>query len=252
MLKRKQASSSIETEVVTRSARRCCLCYGLNNDFAIKKGQIAHLDQDSSNSISDNLVWLCFDHHDEYDTTTSQSKGLTMLEVKNYRDQLYDAIFTMRNAQNEKISDIQSFRVMYGSTPSNATVRTRSQFILVSVRKGAVENYMLDLIRNVLVDLELYNEEKLNKLRYYQQMMLRGVWFDDKHGNVTLHIDLLYDGSKLPSITIEDVQEFFHHGDAWYDGQSATVRAEIISVHPNSDSFFPISDEFYQRKFLWT
>ena len=55
----------------------------------MKKGQIAHLDQDSSNSDIVNLVWLCFDHHDEYDSRTSQSKGLQKSEVTFYRDELY-------------------------------------------------------------------------------------------------------------------------------------------------------------------
>jgi hypothetical protein len=61
---------------------------------ALKKGQIAHLDQDRNvNSIS-NLVYLCFDHHDEYDSTTRQSKGLTRAEVTAYRGRLHEYVRT--------------------------------------------------------------------------------------------------------------------------------------------------------------
>jgi len=40
----------------------------------------------------DNLVFLCFDHHDEYDSRTSQGKGLTAGEVSFFRDELLASI----------------------------------------------------------------------------------------------------------------------------------------------------------------
>ena len=41
----------IETELLSLSARRCCLCYGLHQDLEEKVGQIAHLDKDNTNWI---------------------------------------------------------------------------------------------------------------------------------------------------------------------------------------------------------
>jgi hypothetical protein len=61
----------------------------LSGDATVKQGQIAHLDQDASNNSVSNLAFLCLDHHDQYDSRTSQSKGFTESEVKSYRDQLY-------------------------------------------------------------------------------------------------------------------------------------------------------------------
>lgn len=251
MSTRKRTPSETETGVLTRSARRCCICYGLNNDFAIKKGQIAHVDQNPANSNFDNLAWLCFEHHDEYDSTTRQSKGLTISELKNYRDQLYDAVSEMRKASTEEIQDSHSFRITYGSTPSNATIRTQDQFILLSARGGGIENYMIDLTREVLEDLGRYNNQLPNDIKNYQQLMLRGIWFDDKYGAAVLHIDLLHDRNVKPSMTISDIQTAFYDGYGWYSGQAIAVRAATIPVYTNSDSFFPISDEFYQRNFLW-
>ena len=92
MPKRRTISQQDQTHVLVSSARRCCLCYGLNGDLKRKDGQIAHLDHDPSNSDPDNLAYLCFEHHNEYDSQQRQGKGLTILEVKIYRSRLYDAI----------------------------------------------------------------------------------------------------------------------------------------------------------------
>lgn len=80
---------NIETEVLLQSGRRCCLCFGIEKDFLPKKGQIAHLDRNPANNALENLAFLCLQHHDEYDSRPSQSKGLTISELKAYRDRLY-------------------------------------------------------------------------------------------------------------------------------------------------------------------
>jgi len=76
-------------DVLLKSRRRCCLCFGLEGDQGQKKGQVAHLDHDPANDRQDNLAFLYFEHHDQYDSTTSQSKSLQIGEVKAYREKLY-------------------------------------------------------------------------------------------------------------------------------------------------------------------
>jgi hypothetical protein len=61
--------------------------------------------QKSSNNSPDNLAWLCLEHHDRYDGSTSQSKGITLHEVKRYRQSLWEAI---ENDQHHKNSQAQS------------------------------------------------------------------------------------------------------------------------------------------------
>ena len=78
-----------EEAVLTKSARRCCLCFHLKKDFREKRGQIAHLDRNPSNDAEDNLAFLCFDHHTEYDSRASQHKNYTVGEVKKARNKLY-------------------------------------------------------------------------------------------------------------------------------------------------------------------
>lgn len=89
---RKPIPKATETEVLLRSRRRCCICFGLNRDTRLKAGQIAHLDGNNGNHSESNLAFLCFEHHDDYDSTTSQRKGLTSGEVKGFRDELFQAI----------------------------------------------------------------------------------------------------------------------------------------------------------------
>lgn len=89
---RKPISKQVETNILLSSRRRCCICFGLNRDTSLKNGQIAHLDHDNSNNVESNLAFLCFDHHDEYDSRSSQKKGLTIGEVKAFRSELLTAL----------------------------------------------------------------------------------------------------------------------------------------------------------------
>jgi len=76
--------------VLIKSRRRCCLCFWLEGIDEVQRGQIAHLDGDRTNNNEDNLCFLCAkEHHDDYDSGRSQSKGLQKGEVKHYRNELY-------------------------------------------------------------------------------------------------------------------------------------------------------------------
>ena len=89
MADRKPPSTSVELQVLVASRRRCCICYGLHRDLGIKQGQLAHINRDPSDSSVDNLAFMCLQHHDWFDSKTSQSKGATIEEAKHYRDLLY-------------------------------------------------------------------------------------------------------------------------------------------------------------------
>lgn len=88
-MKRKTLPKEIQAEVLTLSRRRCAICFGIERDIRVKKGQIAHLDKNRENSSLDNLAFLCQEHHDEYDRISRQTKGYQEREVKQYRDELY-------------------------------------------------------------------------------------------------------------------------------------------------------------------
>jgi len=94
-MKRKKIPADTEMQVLTSSRRRCCICFGLFRDVQVKAGQIAHLDRDNANAALDNLAFLCFEHHDRYDSRTSQSKNFSIAEVKAYRDELYQGVLPL-------------------------------------------------------------------------------------------------------------------------------------------------------------
>ena len=87
-MSRLKIPNQTETLLLLNCRRRCCICFGLDRDHRIKQGQIAHLDNNNQNNKIDNLAFICLSHHDQYDSKTSQSKGLTLSEVKNFRNEL--------------------------------------------------------------------------------------------------------------------------------------------------------------------
>ena len=105
MSKRTKPSSKNETQLFLKSGRRCCICYNLNGDFTEKHGQVAHLNRDPSNSLLENLVWLCLSHHDEHDTKRSQTKRYTVHEVRKYRSILYKKV----SEERKKVDEVSSF-----------------------------------------------------------------------------------------------------------------------------------------------
>jgi len=113
---RRRISPRVETLVATLSHRRCCLCVFLEGRDEVRKGQIAHLNGDCMDNRLENLAWLCLDHHDDYDSRTSQSKGLTEGELRHWRDQLLrkyegpDATWTVQNATAEVRAETQQLR----------------------------------------------------------------------------------------------------------------------------------------------
>lgn len=92
MAKRVAVPPEVQARVLTRCRRRCCLCYFVAGKTEEVAGQIAHIDKNPANPDISNLVFLCLDHHDEYDSSTSVSKNYTPQEVCHYRS-LLDAKF---------------------------------------------------------------------------------------------------------------------------------------------------------------
>jgi hypothetical protein len=86
---RKAIPEAIQANILLNSRRRCCLCFWLKGEDEVKKGQLAHLDGNNENALEGNLVFLCLEHHDEYDSKTRLTKGLREQEVKKWRDELY-------------------------------------------------------------------------------------------------------------------------------------------------------------------
>ncbi len=106
-MSRQSIPKQIETELLLSCRRRCAICYGLHRDNRIKQGQIAHLNQRPDNNVLENLCFLCLDHHDIYDSRTSQSKKLTIEEVKAFKAEIEEHIREMWNRPIVSIREIK-------------------------------------------------------------------------------------------------------------------------------------------------
>lgn len=127
MSPRRTISRSVETEVLLGSRRRCCLCVFLHERDDIRKGQIAHLNRNPGDARFDNLVWLCLEHHDDFDSRTSQAKGFTPEEIRRYRNRLYKRhTFSLTNA--EDAAKTASFRAIPTLSPTSDYERLKSRF----------------------------------------------------------------------------------------------------------------------------
>ena len=82
----------VRHEVLRMSRRRCCMCFGLKGDIAVKEGQIAHLDRNRRNPAPNNLAFLCQECHTHYDRKSNRVLGFTSDEVRFYRDRLYEKL----------------------------------------------------------------------------------------------------------------------------------------------------------------
>ena len=115
---RKRTPAETEKQILLKSRRRCCLCFWLDGTNVVQKGQIAHLDQNNQNAQEENLVFLCFNHHDEYDGTTRIAKGLQESEVRTWRDELYKQMEHEFGSEVEQV--IQTLRQTHVTINSNA------------------------------------------------------------------------------------------------------------------------------------
>lgn len=92
----RRRSHSDEDEVLLKSARRCCLCVYLKNNTEQRTGQLAHINHNRSSTSEKHLAWLCLEHHNEYDSTTSQSKNITEGELREYKQRLEQDVIAGR------------------------------------------------------------------------------------------------------------------------------------------------------------
>ncbi|MGV2288720.1 hypothetical protein AAHK20_08380 [Trinickia sp. YCB016] len=95
---RKTIPDDTVADLLVSTRRRCCLCFFLKGDETQKKVQIAHINRKRDDNRSENLVPLCLDHHDDYDSSTSQSKGFTEEEARRYKKMLIDRFATTPDA----------------------------------------------------------------------------------------------------------------------------------------------------------
>lgn len=123
MTARPKIPKEIETRVLTTCLRRCCVCYFVHGVTTPKKGQIAHINKKREDHRYENLAFLCLEHHDEYDSTTSQSKNFTPGEIFHYKDCLIEALGNNTRSMQEEMCEEEEVLVLRSSA-SQASLLT--------------------------------------------------------------------------------------------------------------------------------
>ena len=132
--RRQRIPLDIEESVLTKCHRRCAFCYAFSDSSPRGvRGQIAHINRKSDDNREVNLAFLCMDHHDQYDSKPSQSKGLTQRELKNFKNRVEEV-----EARRERCGQEQAF--IQVEADFGAISKTTSEKILKSIAELALTN----------------------------------------------------------------------------------------------------------------
>lgn len=115
---------------------------------------------------------------------------------------------------------------------------TRSQGVLRGI--STISSMLNDVIE---VDKEIGQIDYQFGSKHF--VKLRSILVDNKHANYTLYVDYLHDKDHDPIFTEESLKQRLNNGDVVHDGQGQWVEVNIIPCLTASDSFNPISDDYY-------
>lgn len=180
-----------EAEVLIKSGRRCCICFGLHSDLECKRGQIAHLDRNHQNNNVENMAFLCLQHHDEYDTRTSQSKGWTIKEAKRYRSMLYRTIEELHSGERRvEMTSGQYQPPIFGQFLRWTNKIMDAVDISTGERYYGVDAYSLLYEADFTFDVSNPNQLDMRVVRLYVDVLkfidvdIIGVWQGDMGGGM--------------------------------------------------------------------
>lgn len=116
-------NADMKALVAQQCRRNCCMCYGLKRQLVTVEGQLAHLDGDSSNTVVENLAYLCQPCHTQFDTKTNRVQGFTPQEVKFYQAELFRVL---RTNLSEWTITVRAIQTEYDTTKA-AVVAAHAQ-----------------------------------------------------------------------------------------------------------------------------
>jgi hypothetical protein len=218
-MKRKHFSRAIETEILIKCKRRCALCFGFESDVEKKKGQLAHVDRDKANASKENAAFLCALHHDEYDTTSKQTKGITPDELKSYQKSLYSYLASSGAWTETK-----------GTARTRRRARTNGISLELYDRRVPMYRTTIQFLRAVLKDLRPDLQEILNFAGDADEALFL---FDETIANYLAHllkqalrlraVSLMLSKEWTPSLAKEDTEL-----SAWFSEQFEEARRKFV------------------------
>ena len=140
--------------------------------------------------------------------------------------------------------------VSYGDQPSHAWLRSAQQFVLLKAHVGAIQASYIQLAREILADvtrLETRMQAGRGDGDAQQDLKLRGICFDPRHGSLVLHLELLHDRKAQPALTRDQIWQSLRHVQPHYGGQLGMVAVTMTPVERRVPSYDPLADHFYEE-----
>src|ERR1700678_2401040 len=78
---RREFSEDVKGRVGARCERRCALCFILDDNSDPQEGQFAHIEREGSTNAEENCAFLCFRHHNWYDSKPSAGARVMPVEL---------------------------------------------------------------------------------------------------------------------------------------------------------------------------
>lgn len=125
---------------------------------------------------------------------------------------------------------------------------TNDQFFIAYTRGNGILRGVSTIhsMLNDVIDIDKGVEKIDPRFGSKHFVKLRSILVDNKHADYTLYVDYLHDKDYDPIFTKESLQQMLNNGNVVHDGQCQWVEVKIISCLTSSDSFNPISDEYYR------
>ncbi len=120
------------------------MCFCLDDDHGLKRGQLAHIDRNPENDAPENLAFLCAAHHDEYDITSLQTKGYKADELRKYQEILHAYMESWAPQLHTKRSR---------NTPGRRAGRRAGVSLEVYDRRIPIYHKTIQFVRDVASDL---------------------------------------------------------------------------------------------------
>ncbi len=184
------------------------------------------MDRDNQNNKFDNLAFLCLEHHDQYDSKSSQSKGLSLGEIKRYRTSLYEAMKERRELSwpaspkstfNVLIDEIDLTKSLLGECQENQCLLEEQA---LAYGPGAVPTELQHRLaheRGMVKSLE----NKLDELDAKQNMNQNGAANPEPESNLD-----------LSSLKILIIDRDVHWQEIYVEiATSLNCQTSVISLH---------------------
>lgn len=237
---RQKINKQTQTAILLECRRRCCICFGLEGNLEEKRGQIAHLDHNPNNNEPDNLAFLCLDHHDRYDSGTSQSRGLTKEEIKAYKEELIYHFDKKSNPIKDEPSPSNvigvSYMRLFGAVETPLLMRlfeSPAQEVIQMGDEGPTDFYIIGT-KGPILHKNLF-DFWTKRWQYKDAIPLKTPLWTECSGSRSMASDIYWTAL---SPSVEDLMSYCNHSDINEDGNLPNTARELLNLNYSDEEIY--------------